>query len=110
MSVIKLVQNDTAPDIDVTLDDQSTGAPFDVSNAGDVVRFHFKKVGALVPKATIICSKLNGGADGAVRISWGADDLDTPGDYEGEIQISLNTGKITSVYNVLRFVVRPQVG
>ena len=44
MSVIKLVQNDTAPDIDVTLIDQSTGEPFDVSHAEDVVRFHFKKV------------------------------------------------------------------
>jgi len=110
MSPIKLVQNDTAPEIEVTLDDKSTGAPFDVSGAGDVVRFHFKKVGAPVPKATIICSKPNGGADGVVRISWGENDLDTPGDYEGEMEITLGTGKITSIYNVLRFVVRPQVG
>jgi len=110
MSVIKLVQDDTAPDIDVTLIDQSTGEPFDVSHAEDVVRFHFKKLGELVPKATIICSKINGGADGAVRIEWGTSDLDTPGNYEGEIEISLNTGKITSVYNVLRFLVRKRVG
>jgi len=110
MTTIKLVQSDTAPDIDVALTDESTGAQIDVSNAGDVIRLYFKQVGASVLKATIVGTKPNGGADGLVRFTWGATDLDTPGEYEGEIEITFNTGKKQSVYDVLNFSIRPQVG
>jgi hypothetical protein len=110
MNTIKLVQNDTAPSIDVALTDESDGSPVDVSNAGDIVRFYFRKLGASALKATIVCTKPNGGADGLVRISWGASDLDTPGEYEGEIEITFNAGQKQSVYDILSLTIRAQVG
>jgi len=110
MTTIKLVQNDTAPDIDVALTDESDGSQINVSNAGDVIRLYFRRIGTTVLKATIVATKPTGGADGLVRFAWGATDLDTAGEYQGEIDITFNSGKKQSVYDVLNFSVRSQVG
>jgi len=110
VTTIKLVQSDTLPEIDVALTDESDGSQIDVSNGGDVVRLYFRKIGSTVLKATVVATKPNGGADGLVRFTWGTTDLDTPGEYEGEIEITFNTGKKQSVYDLLNFSLRAQVG
>lgn len=103
---IKLVKDDTAPDVDVQLVDAVTGLPINVSNAGDVVRMYFRQEGSSTIKATITATKPNGGADGIVRFAWSAGDLDTAGEFEGEIEITFNTGKIQTIFETIEFSVR----
>ena len=109
-TTIRLVKNDTAPDVDFTLTDAQTGGAINVSNAGDVVRLYFRLKGATALKATITCTKPNGGADGVVRAVWPALSLDTAGEFEGEIEITFSSGKKQTVYNKINFSVRDEIG
>ena len=109
-SRIKLVQGDTGPNIDVTLVYEDTGLPIDVSDPGDIVQMYFRKVGSTSLKSTLVASKPNGGADGFVRFPWGSTDLDEPGSFESEIEITFNTGVIYTIYDRLKFRVREQIG
>jgi hypothetical protein len=110
MSTIKLVQNDTGPDVYVTLNYKDTGLPIDVSNVADVVRLYFRKLGATALKTTIVASKPNGGADGYVKFVWAPGDLDTVGAYEAEVEITFNTAQIYTIDKKLSLVVREQIG
>lgn len=107
---IKLVQGDTGPDIDVALTDDDTGDVVGVGNELDVVRMYFRKAGSSELIATIVATKPNGGTDGVVRFSWSAGDLDDAGNYEGEVEITFSTGKVQTMYDILKFKVRSQIG
>lgn len=107
-SLIKLVQNDTGPDIDVTLvDPDNNNTAINLTAAS--INFYFRQRGSSTLKATIVCTKPNGGSDGIVRITWTAGALDTAGDFEGEFEIT-NAGKIQTVERKLLFRVRAQIG
>ena len=107
-STIKLVQNDTGPNVDITLIDPDNGnAPLNLSSA--TINFYFKKVGASGSPLTIVCTKPNGGADGVVRIIWPVGSLAIAGDYEGELEIT-NGGTVQTVQRKLKFRVRAQIG
>lgn len=105
---IRLVENDTKPDIGWVLKDRETGAVIDVTNA--TVRLYFRAVGATSLKATKTLSKPNGGGDGLVRCTWDAADLDTPGQYEGDIEITFLDGTIQTVFEKQHFKIRSEVG
>ena len=110
MSKMNLVKGDTGPTVDVALKYADTGAAIDVSNAGDIVRFYMRPVGDPVLKATAVCSKPNGGADGLVRIGWAAADLDTAGKFVGELEITFNSGTIQTIYEKIHLNIREPFG
>lgn len=106
---IQLVQNDTGPDIDVTVYDVTSNAPIDFSDVSDVVRMHFAKEDAGVATITIVGSKPGGGSDGRATFSWSAGNLAVAGAYEGEIEITFLSGKVQTVPEKLRFLVREEI-
>jgi hypothetical protein len=119
---IKLVQGDTKPALVVSLTDESTGSPIDVSGA--TTRLKFRAAGTLTVLSTTTATKIAGrvtedgtidstapydvpGKGGRVQFNWAAGSLDVPpGDYEGEIEISYPDSTIQTVYDVLKFKVR----
>ena len=107
---IKLVQNDTKPVVQVTLTDTVTGLPIDLSNPSDTVKLYFKALGQDELKTTITGNKPNGGSDGVISFPWATGDLDTAGEFEGEIEITYADGKIQTMYDKLRFSVRADIG
>lgn len=104
---IKLVQGDTRPQIKVTLTDDTTGLAIDITGA--TVRMKFRAAGATVLTDTLTGIVLDGPA-GVVVFPWNATTLDcTPGDYEGEIEITFAAGAgIQTAYQPLKFQVRAQ--
>lgn len=106
---IQLVQNDTGPDIEVTVYDVTSNAPIDFSNAGDVVRMHFASEDGLVAPISIVGTKPGGGSDGRASFSWPGGALAVAGTYEGEIEITFVSGKVQTVPEKLRFVVREEI-
>ena len=114
---INLVKDDTAPVLTVTLkdsneaatgktldaDDASTWKPIDLTGAS--VLMYFRKVGSTTLKDTITGSITNA-SNGECTIGWNASTLDTAGTYEGEIQVTLSSGKIQTVYDKIKFKVR----
>lgn len=105
---IRLVQGDTLPQIRLTLTDDLTGNPKDLT--GSTVTLHFRAVGA----DTNLFSRqgtLGSDADqGVCVIAWEEGDLDQePGDYEGEIEIVFPTGGKETVYEFLKFKIREDI-
>lgn len=102
---IKLVQGDTRPQIQVTLTDENTGLPIDVSGA--TCRLKFRAAGTSTLVDTLTGTVTNGQA-GQVVFTWNSGSLNVdPGDYEGEVEVTFaNNGGVQTVYELLKFKVR----
>lgn len=105
---IKLVRGDTAPQIRLTLTDEVSTDPIDLTGA--TVTLHFRAVGSdtvLFSRPAFINQDI--AATGVCVISWEEDDLDVEaGDYEGEIEIVRPGGGRETIYDILKFRVREQ--
>lgn len=101
---IKLVKGDTLPQVLVTLTDEVTGLPVNVTGASAVMRF--RALGTTTLIDTIVGTVLNG-ANGEVVFAWGPTTLNVAaGDYEGEVEVTFSNGSRQSVYELLKFKVR----
>ena len=121
-SRIKLVQGDSAPQIIVSMTDDATGAPINVSTAN--VTMKFRQSGSTevlnILSATLLTGRLSDdgtidqtyttpGSGGRVAFAWPPGALDVePGYYEGEIQIIFADGTVQTVYQLLKFSVRAE--
>jgi hypothetical protein len=102
---IKLVQGDNRPYILMTLR-QPDGTPMNLQDASVVV--HFRRAGQTEVLSTLVCSRLDGGLGGQVSFNFPGQTLDVePGAYEGEVEIDF-AGEKQTVYEFLKFTVRPQ--
>jgi hypothetical protein len=104
---IKFVQGDTLPHLQLTLTQENTGAPIDLTGA--TVTLHFRAVGGtsvLFSRAATVASQT--AASGQAVIVWQVGDLDKPaGDYEGEVEIYwAATGARQTVFQLLKFRLR----
>lgn len=104
--VIRLTAGDDKPLIVVTLTDDLTGQPIDLSLSTTVVSVKFRKAGTTTLLSTISCTKLSSGTTGQVQFGFSGGVLNVdPGMYEGQIVVNFN-GDDQSVYDTLRFTVR----
>jgi len=106
-TIYKMVKGDTGPQIQVTLTDEDTGAAKDLT--GGSVTLHFRAVGS----TTVLFSRLltlTDAANGVAVVQWASGDLDqTPGMYEGELEVELASGVIETIYDKLRFRIRDEI-
>jgi hypothetical protein len=108
MSTIKLVQGDNLPEVTLTLTNQQTDAPLDLSAVTTVVVVKLRALGGTTVLSTLTCTKPNGGTDGVVKFYFPANTLDIPaGQYQGEIEISYN-GQFLTVFDLLQFTLRAE--
>lgn len=107
MSIIKLVRNDTAPQLRLTLTNSQTGAAINLTGA--TVTLHFRAVNTttlLLSRNAVVQSPPTAGI--AILI-WQSGDLDRPpGEYEGEIEVTLQDGTVETLFNPLQFVIREE--
>src|SRR6187431_2125697 len=112
----KLVQGDQMPEVWLSLTDDITKDPIDVSAVGTMVYAHLREVGSKVIKESLICEKLIGvviaideetgaqtisvlppdnapGAGGRVAIVWNPDTLDKAGTFQAEISVIYEGGQ-----------------
>jgi hypothetical protein len=106
VDVIRLVSGDELPLIVLTLTNDITNTPMDLSSSTTVVQVKFRAAGTTTVLSTIPCTKLSSGTTGQVQFGFTGGVLDVdPGMYEGEVVVSFN-GDIQTVYDTLRFTVR----
>jgi hypothetical protein len=106
VDVIRLVSGDELPLIVLTLTNDITNTPMDLSLSTTTVQVKFRAAGTSTVLSTIPCAKLSGGTTGQVQFGFANGVLDVdPGMYEGEVVVSFN-GDIQTVYDTLRFTVR----
>lgn len=123
---IRLVQGDTAPQLVLSLTDERTRRPLDLSSPGTTARLLFREVGADEPKATMPCFPIAGyldpetgevdnrppfdvaGRGGRLAMDWSATALDTAGEFEGEVEVTFPDGRIQTAFAILKFQIREQ--
>jgi hypothetical protein len=105
---IKLVRGDTGPQVQLTLTNEATGAVIDLTGATATLHMKAVATGTVVFSRPLIIAPPTA-AQGVALVVWGATDLDqTPGDYDGEVEVILTGGMRQTVYDVLRFRLRDQ--
>lgn len=106
VDTIRLVQGDSKPDITLTLTDESTSLPLDLSASTTTVNIKFRAAGSTTLLSTIACTKITP-TSGIVSFNFSGGELATvtAGMYEGEIEINYD-GLTHTVYDVLKFRVR----
>lgn len=113
LPVTELVQNDTGPQLLLTLKDTKTGAFIDLSRAGTEVQFNFATSPDAETKATIPMFPGPNALLGQVMLDWTAGTpgvMDTVGTYYGEVQITWPDGRIQSTPAKLKFRIRGELG
>lgn len=106
INTLYLVVNDTLPNVVFTVYDQMTSAAIDLTGA--VVRLRIREVGATTEKAALVCTAVDLPV-GKVSTNFPAGVFDAAGTYEGEFEITFSGG-IQTTYDMLKFVVRDEVG
>jgi hypothetical protein len=104
---IKLVASDNRPFVTLTLTTPD-GAPVDLTGAS--VQVFFRAAGATVLTATLPCVITNASSGNCYFNFPGTTLVGLSGAYEGEIEVTFANGDKQSVYDLLKFVVRDQVG
>ena len=119
-ATIELVAGDTMPEIDIILKDSNTalsGETLDAADhttwdiislaAVDTVTMKFRKKDTTTILETLPGSIVGDGTAGNVIMTWTNTTLaDAEGIYEGEIEITYDNGKISTVRDLLKFDVR----
>ena len=119
---INLVKGDDLPQLEITLRDSNTAASGQTLDVGDpttwaaidltdvnAVRLKFRKIGTSTLVATISFTRVAPYTDGKVTMDWGSTALDDGyGDYEGEIEITYDNGKVLTVPDLFKFIIRDQ--
>ncbi len=119
---INLVKGDDLPSLEIILRDSNTAASGQTLDIGDVntwspidltnfttVRFKFRKIGSTTLVDTISMTKVAPYTDGKVVMDWGLTTLDDgAGDYEGEIEMIYTDGKVLTVPDKFKFIIRDQ--
>lgn len=105
---IRLVRNDTGPQIQLTLTNEATGTAIDLSSATATMHFKSVATGVVAFSRALTIPALTA-TQGIAIVIWGATDLNqTAGDYDGEVEITFPTGMRQTVYDVLKFRLREQ--
>jgi len=105
-SSFNYVQGDTGPQIKVTLVDDDTNSPTNLSGA--TVTLHFRAVG----ETTLLFSRqlyVASGTEstGIAILQWQTNDLNQqPGTYEGELEVVRAGGLRETIFETLRFRIR----
>ena len=105
MSTIKLVRNDTGPQLRLTLTDSLTGSAVDLTGA--TVTLHLRAIDTTTVLVSRNATITAPAANGIAVVAWQTADLDlVAGEYEGEVEIVLASGLRETIFDLLQFTVR----
>lgn len=127
----KMVRGDQMPEVWMSLTDDITTDPIDLSNPLTAIYAHLREVGQKVVKASIMCDKLDGvvisideetgaqtisyappydvpGRGGRCAIVWESDSLDKAGTFQTEIEVIFADGRNMTWFDLLQFQVREE--
>ena len=122
LETINLVKGDDLPALEIILRDSNAAASGQTLDIGDTttwaaldltdvnaVKLKFRKIGMDTLADTISFTRVAPYTDGKVVMDWGSTTLDDGhGDYEGEIEITYTDGKVLTVPDLFKFIVREQ--
>lgn len=104
---VDMVKNDTLPSIVFTIVNPTTGDPVDLTGATCRLRIRKKDVGTL--KTTLVCAAVDL-PEGQVSTNFPSGTFDEAGIYEAEMEITFISGGVQTVFDMIKFNVREEIG
>lgn len=105
--LVRLVRNDTAPQLRLTITDNLTGNPINLTSA--TVTLHFRAANTTAILFSRLATILTPATNGIAVIAWAPGNLNLPeGEYEGEVEIVLNDGSRETIFTPLQFILREE--
>jgi len=102
-----LVKDDVGTQVRATLTREDDGSPVDLRGSTTVMRFRAKGSSTILFTLSNINSVTADLADGIAVFQFGSGNLNiSEGKYEGEVEATLSSGEIGTVFEVLDFFVR----
>jgi len=102
---LKLVQNDTLPQLIITLTDKTDSQAIDLTNVTTIL-LKIRQFGSSVLKTSIPVYRSAPYTGGSVFMEFPVGALDTAGTFTGEMELTYASGKIQTVFDELKFEVR----
>lgn len=105
MATIRLVKDDTGPQLRLEFIDTYTGEPTNLQ--GGSVTLHFRAVNTTTALFSRDALVLSPASNGVAVLVWADGDLNqAAGDYEGEIEVVLASGIRETQFDLLQFTIR----
>lgn len=102
---LKLVRNDTSPELNLTLTDGTDNTAVDLTNVATLV-LKVRPLGGTTVKVSVPMYRIAPYTSGAVFMQWPVAALDTAGIFTGEIELTYSDSKVQTVFDELKFEVR----
>ena len=108
MADFAIKSGDTKPDLTATLLD-ANGAAVDITGAA--VKFSMKQLGKSSAKISKAAVTIVLATAGTVKYVWGASNTDTPGEFEGEFEVTFGDSTVLTFPNDGYFTIEmlPQI-
>lgn len=104
MATYKYVQGDTRPQLQISLSNETTSTPIDLTGA--TVKLHFRAAG----EDSVLFSRdftVTDATNGVAVLQWQTGDLEVDaGAYQGEVEIVTSTGQRETLFDILKFKIR----
>lgn len=114
---LNLVAGDTLPELSFSLkdssaaasgktldeNDSSTWAPINIT--GGSVKLRIRELGSTTVKSTLNCT-ITDAVNGKVATNFPTGTLDKAGTFEGELEMTFQSGGIQTVYDLIKLKVR----
>ena len=103
--IIKLVQNDTLPQLIITISDKTDNTPIDLTNVSSMA-LKIRPFGGSIIKVSVPVYRTAPYVDGKVFIDFPEGALDTAGTFTGEVELTYLSGGTQTVFDEIKFEVR----
>lgn len=105
MATIRLVKDDTGPQLRLEFIDTYTGEPTNLQGA--TVTLHFRAANTTTTLFSRDALIISPASNGVAVLVWANGDLNQPaGDYEGEVEVVLSNGLRETQFDLLQFTIR----
>jgi len=102
---LKLVQNDTLPQLIIDLTDKTDNQAIDLTNVATIA-VKVRALGSDTLKSSVPAYKTSPYNAGNIIMEFPLGVLDTAGTFTGEIELTYTSGKVQTVFDELKFEVR----
>jgi hypothetical protein len=102
---LKLVQNDTLPQLIIALTDKTDSSAIDLTNVATIL-VKLKPLGGTAVKVSMPAYRNSPFTSGNMFLDFPAGALDTTGVFTAEIELTYSSGRIQTVFDELKFEVR----
>tara|TARA_B110000908_G_scaffold148994_1_gene181929 strand:- start:1279 stop:1656 length:378 start_codon:yes stop_codon:yes gene_type:complete len=102
---LKLVRNDTLPQLIIDLTDKTDNTPIDLTNIASIA-MKIRPLGGSEIKVSIPMYRTAPYINGSTFMDFPAGALDTAGIFTGEVELTYLSGKIQTVFDEIKLEVR----